>query len=173
MIQKGCVIISQHSDTIGPAVACEQAKAIHEVYHVGYNQSMSDVAPTTSLISSKINWAPYVIGAVNAVLNNEKIEKSISGNIYGNDMGAGFDEKWIEMLPLNETVAAKGTQKEIDKTLKLFQRHQIQVFKGDYIAVNPQDETDNYDLSKGYQENAQASAPSFGYILTGEIEVVD
>ena len=54
LINDGCVIISQHSDTSGPAVACEQESKNHLVYHVGYNQSMVDVASTTSLISSSI-----------------------------------------------------------------------------------------------------------------------
>ena len=48
LIREGCVIISQHSDTTGPAVACEEVKGEKIVYHVGYNQSMAALpAPTT------------------------------------------------------------------------------------------------------------------------------
>ncbi|MBR5762150.1 MAG: BMP family ABC transporter substrate-binding protein, partial [Lachnospiraceae bacterium] len=67
LISEGCVIISQHTDTIGPAIACEEASEKKEVYFVGYNQSMSEVAPAASLVTSRINWEPYVIGAVDAV----------------------------------------------------------------------------------------------------------
>ena len=56
LIDEDCVVISQHSDTIGPAVACEEMKGEKKVYHVGYNQSMLEVAPTTSLVSTRINW---------------------------------------------------------------------------------------------------------------------
>lgn len=72
LIDQGCVIISQHSDTIGPAIACEEASVDHHVYHIGYNQSMLDIAPTASLVSCRINWTPYLMGAVGAVLE-EKI----------------------------------------------------------------------------------------------------
>jgi basic membrane protein A len=74
LIKDGCVIISQHSDTAGPAVACEKMSGKYTVYHVGYNQSMTDVAPTTSLISCRINWTLYELAAVQAVLNGDKIE---------------------------------------------------------------------------------------------------
>ena len=56
MIEDGCVIISQHSDTEGPAEACEDAsKNGTTVFHVGYNQSMVDIAPDRSLISSRLD----------------------------------------------------------------------------------------------------------------------
>ena len=74
LIEDGCVIISQHSDTIGPAIACEEATVNSPVYHVGYNQSMMDIAPTASLISCRVNWNPYIMGAVEAVLADESIE---------------------------------------------------------------------------------------------------
>ena len=86
LIDEGCIIISQHSDTIGPAVMCENAKADHPVYHVGYNQDMIDVAPTTSLIGTRINWTPYISGAVRAVMNDRKIEDVVKGQINGNDI---------------------------------------------------------------------------------------
>ena len=63
LIDEGCVIIAQHSDTTGPATACETASTRDGklVFHVGYNQTMTDVAPTTSLVSTRINWTPYFI----------------------------------------------------------------------------------------------------------------
>ena len=51
------------------------------VYLVSYNQSMEDVAPTTYLTGCKINWEPYMMGAVDAVLNDRVIEKSIKGTV--------------------------------------------------------------------------------------------
>ena len=49
LIAQDCVLISQHSDTIGPATACESAGGSIPALHVGYYQSRSDVAPTRSL----------------------------------------------------------------------------------------------------------------------------
>ena len=171
LIEDGCVIISQHSDTAGPAVACEQTDAEIPVYLVGYNQSMAELAPTTYLTGAKINWTPYMRQAVQAVLDQKRIEDVVVGNVNGQDIGSGFDENWVQMLELNEVVAAPGTKEKINATIEQLKKKQIQVFQGDYTGANPQDASDTYDLTKGYQENAKSSAPTFYYILEDVIEI--
>ncbi len=49
----------------------------YEVYHVGYNQGMTSVAPTTSLIGCKVNWEPYESAVIQAVLDGKKIESEL------------------------------------------------------------------------------------------------
>lgn len=172
LIEDGCVIISQHSDTIGPAVACEEAKEKGaNVYHVGYNQSMIDIAPTTSLVSSRIDWSVYILSAVNAVMNDENIEKSIEGNVHGNDVGGGFEYGWVNMLDINNLIAAEGTEEVVDAEIEKFKKKQIIVFKGGYTGINPDDENDTINLNKGYIENKNASAPSFHYILKDIVNI--
>lgn len=171
LIAEGCVIISQHSDTIGPASACEKADVAHPVYHVGYNQDMIDVAPTTSLISTRINWTPYMIAAIKAVLKQKKIEAVVKGNVHGNDVGAGFERDWVRMLELNDVIAAEGSEEMVGKTIQAFKKGKCKVFQGDYIGVNPDDDTDRIDLADGYSENKHGSAPSFYYILEDVIIV--
>ena len=165
LIEEGCVIISQHSDTIGPAVECENADTDHPVYHVGYNKDMIDVAPTTSLIGTRIDWSPYICGAVGAVLREEQIEDVIPGNIHGNDIGGGFREGWVKMLELNPAIAPTGSEELIKRTVEDIQAGRCHVFSGDYLGVNPDDPDDVWDLHTEYPENAHASAPSFYYIL--------
>ncbi len=171
LIDEGCVIISQHSDTIGPAVACEEAAVQKTVYHVGYNQSMTDVAPTTSLISCRINWIPYFTGAVSAVLSEQPIEEMIDGNRHGMDVGAGFEKDWVQMLELNSYIAAEGTKEEIERLTNEFSSGGVDVFVGDYTGKNPFDETDTIDLKGGYTENENSSAPAFHYVLDDVITV--
>lgn len=171
LIEEGCVIISQHSDTSGAAVACEEKSYVYPVYHVGYNQSMSDVAPTTSLISSKINWKQYMVQATGAVLRGKKIEKSVKGNIHGNDISGGLHEGWVQMLKLNGAIAAKGTQEKIDELIYGFSEHKIHVFVGDYTGVNPYDPQDTIDLKTEFVENAVSSAPKFCYVLDHVIRI--
>lgn len=171
LIDEGCVIISQHSDTSGPAVACEETDRSKVVYYVSYNESMRDVAPTTYLTGSKINWSPYMLKAVQAVLSDQEIEKTIKGNVNGNDVGAGFDNDWVQMLEINEFVAAKGTQERVDELIREFKQDKIQVFCGEYIGVNPEDESDTIDLREGYPENENSSAPTFYYILKDVITI--
>lgn len=171
LIDEGCVIISQHSDTSGPAVACEETERSKIVYYVSYNESMRDVAPTTYLTGSKINWVPYMIEAVQAVLSDKKIEKNVKGNVNGNDVGAGFNYDWVQMLEINEFVAAKGTLERVDELVREFQQDGVNVFQGEYIGVNPEDESDTIDLRNGYLENQNSSAPTFYYILKDVITI--
>ena len=70
LIADGCVLISQHADTVGAATACEAAG----VPIVGYNVSMIATAPNTALTSASINWGPYYTYAVKAVMDGEKID---------------------------------------------------------------------------------------------------
>lgn len=172
LIEEGCVLISQHSDTIGPAVACEEAHGQGKtVIHVGYNTSMESIAPATSLVSSRINWNPYVLAAVKAVMNNEKIEDAVPGHVHGNDVGAGFERDWVQLLNINDAVAAKGSGARAEELIEQFKNGGIEVFKGPYTGVNPNDAADTIDLSEGYEENADRSAPAFAYVLDDIIEV--
>ena len=172
LIKAGCVIISQHTDTIGPAIACEEAAQDSLVYFVGNNQSMSEVAPGTSLVTARICWEPYVLSAVEAVMASKKIESVVSGSIHGTDVSAGFDKGWVEMIDLNLQVAAPGTQEAMDGAIEQFRRGKGDfVFRGDYTGTNPDDPKDTCDLRSGYIENENASYPLFHYILTDIITI--
>lgn len=174
LIENGCVVISQHSDTIGPAVVCQELSNKYPVYHVGYNGSMMDVAPTTSLVSCKINWEPYEMTAVEAVFEDKKIEAIMDATTNGNDAWAGFDKGWVEILGLNEFIAPEGAEELMEETIKRLKRGEINVFSGPFTGTNPFDETDRIDLSKEpFVENRDLSAPQFHYVLDDVIKIVD
>ena len=169
LIDEGCLIISQHSDTIGPAVACEEAD--HTVYFIGYNKSMMDVAPDSALLSVRVNWTPYIIGAAEAILQGKSIEKNVSATAFGNDMCAGFDKDWVQILEPNSALLAPGTQEKIDETVAALRRNSINVFHGAYTGTDPNDPSDTVDLSIAFRENSASSTPSFHYILDDVISV--
>ena len=172
LISRGCVIISQHTDTIGPAIACEEALEKKPVYFVGYNQSMSDVAPGTSLVTSRVCWEPYVLDAVDAVFRNKSIESVVTGRIHGTDVSAGFEKGWIEMIDLNQQVAADGTEAAMENAIEQFKRGSSDyVFKGDYTGVDPNNPSDTINLKNGYKENEHCSYPLFHYILNDVISI--
>ncbi len=175
LIDDGCVIISQHTDTIGPAIACEEALARgREVYFVGNNQSMSEVAPGTSLITSRICWEPYITAAVDAVMVNKKIESVVDGDIHGSDVSAGFDKGWVEMVDLNEQVAAPMTHEAMKVAIERFKNGEVDfVFKGNYVGVDSDDPSKTLDLRNGYIENENTSYPLFNYILTDIITIMN
>ena len=166
LINEGCIIIAQHVNTTASAAACEEVSATgHTVYHVGYHQSMMDIAPSCALVSVRTNWAPYVIQAVKAVIYGEKIEKTVEGHAHGRDMSAGFEQGWVELLELNKSIAAEGTREKMDNAIDGLIKGKIKVFSGNYTGVNPLNPATVIDLNTGYTENQYSSNPSFGYIL--------
>lgn len=175
LINSGCVIIAQHSDTKGPALACEESNRKVPVYSVGYNQSMMDIAPTTALVSCKIDWEPYIKAAIQAVMKGKEIESNFENGVAINekDAGAGFNKGWVKMLDLNEVVAPKKTGEIVNQTIEQFKRGTVHIFSGTYTGVNPYDSSDTINFKDGYyRENAASSAPTFNYILNEIVTVV-
>ncbi len=171
LIDEGCVMISHHSNTIGSAIACQEANKPYPVYHIGYNQDMMSVAPTSALVSCRIDWSKYIFSAVEAVLNKGKIESYVDGTINGYDASGGFKEGWVKMLEINAAVCADDTEKLVNDAIKDMSKGKTHVFKGDYIGVDPDDPSDTYDLNTEYIENKNSSAPTFHYVLKDIITI--
>lgn len=173
LIKEGCVIIGQHVNTTASAAACEEAAASGKrVYHVGYHQSMMDVAPSCALVSIRTNWYPYIKQAVDAVLERKVIEETVEANAHGNDMSAGFESGWVEMLELNKYVSAEGTDDKIARVIENMSKGRVQVFKGNYTGVSVLNPVETIDLNEGYTENEFSSNPSFNYILK-DVVIID
>ena len=172
LINEGCVIIAQHVNTMAPAIVCEEAAAAgRTVYHIGYHQSMMDIAPSSSLTSVRTNWTPYVIQAVQAVMDDQVIEKVVEAHAHGRDLSAGFESGWVELMELNKFIAAEGTQEKVANAIENMKKGRIRVFYGNYTGVNPINPADTIDLSTGYTECQYSSNPSFGYVLRDYIIV--
>ncbi len=172
LINQGCIIISQHSDTIGPAVACEESLRTIPVYHVGYNQSMTDIAPTSSLVSCSVDYSYYFKQSVEALLNGKKIEDCIDGVTNGQDAMAGLKEGWVRILDVNRAILPDNVDSIINETVNGLENGTIQVFSGPFIGANPDNENDTVDLSIPYIENEKTSAPTFRYVLKDVIKVL-
>lgn len=173
LIEEGCVLISQHSDTNGPAVACENSEGDVPVYHVGYNQSMTEIAPTSSLISCSIDYSLYFEQSIGAVLDGKKIENTVDANITLQDAYAGIDKGWVKILDTNEAIVADGTDEAINQLIKDFKNGDVHVFQGMYTGTNPFDSADKIDLGTEYIENQHSSAPTFNYVLDDVITVIE
>ena len=172
LISEGCVIISHHSNTIGSAIACENAEMNYPVYHVGYNQDMMDIAPTAALVSCRIEWAPYFIAAAEAVFEGEPIEQHVNGSVNGNDASGGFREGWVKLLELNSAVTSKYTKALVDKATDDMIKEKTHVFSGNYTGVSIDDPNDRCDLKTEYIENSRSSAPTFNYQLD-DVIIID
>ena len=161
LIADGCVLISQHSDTTGPATACE-AKGVPMV---GYNISMTSVAPNQALTSASIDWAPYVTYATKCVLEGEEIVV---------DWCKGYADGADKITELNEKVIAAGTADKVAEVEAAIKNGTLHVFDTTTWTVDGahldsyKDDFGNEYISDGYfHESELASAPAFNIIIDG------
>ena len=154
LIDRGCDVISQHSDSTAPATTAED----NGVWQVGYNNDMIEAAPNASLISPRIDWGIYVTEAVQAMIDGEEIPT---------DWCKGLADGAVYLSPLNENIAAEGTQEAIDEAAEKIKSGELHVFAGPLKGVSPEGE--EYEVAEGeyYHEQEEASAPSWLYIVDG------
>lgn len=115
LIAGGCVLISQHADSMGAPTACETAG----VPNVSYNGSTVAACPNTFIVSSRIDWTPYYQYIIECVQKGEAIATDWTGTI---ETGS------VVLTDVNEQAAAAGTADKIaevkaqllDGTLKVF-----------------------------------------------------
>ncbi len=112
--------------------------------------------------------------AVEATMNGKSIEKAVkkTARTKGTDAWAGIKEGWVALGDLNEVIAAEGTAEKLEEVQKELESGKLQVFKGSYTGVDPEDKSDTYDLTKGYEENAFSSVPTFHYVLRDVITIL-
>ena len=166
LISDGCVLISQHADTTGAPSACETAG----VPCVGYNVDMTSVAPDAALTSPTNNWGVYYTYAVQCVLDGKAIDT---------DWCKGFSEDAVRITPVNEAVAAEGTDAKVEEVEAALKDGSLHVFDSSTLTVNGSSLEDliaeGGDISKYadyvsdgyYHESELASAPSFDIIIDG------
>ena len=114
LIDGGCVLISQHADSMGAPTACETAK----VPNVSYNGSTAAACPETFLISSRINWAPYFEYMITQVKEGKAIDTDWTGTLTTGS---------VALTEMGANVAA-GTQEKLDQVLAGLKDGTINVF---------------------------------------------
>ena len=174
LIDGGCVLISQHADSMGAPTACEKAG----VPDVSYNGSTVESCPNTFIVSSRINWAPYYEYAIKAAQDGEKIDTDWTGTLKTGS---------VELTEVNEKAAAKGTQEKLDEVKAQLESGELHVFETSAFTVGEKkqesykadvdtDEAfqgDTEVISDGYfHESEYRSAPYFDLKIDG-IKLLD
>lgn len=174
LISDGCVLISQHADSMGAPTACESAG----VPNVSYNGSTVKACPNTFIVSSKINWAPYFEYAIKCVQEGKAIDTDWTGTVATGS---------VELTEVNEKAAAKGTQEAIDAAKADLESGKIKVFdtanftvKGETLKSYKADvdtdaefKGDTEVITDGvFEESKYRSAPYFDLDIDG-ISVIE
>ena len=143
LIDAGCKLISQHSDTTSPALAAQKAG----VYHVGYNTDMTKVAPNASLLSSRIDWTRYFYTF---------IKNHIDGKENASDWTGTYAAGDVAVTALNTAIAAPGTQEAMDKAIAAFHAGTLKVFDLSTFTIGGKEGTNEtmYDSFAAVQGNA-------------------
>lgn len=115
LIDQGCVLISQHADSMGAPTACEKAG----VPNVSYDGSTIKACPNTFLLSCGINWAPYFEYIIEAVHLREPIAVDYVGTLQNGG---------VELSALNEKVAAPGTDEAMNAAAEELVNGTLQIF---------------------------------------------
>ena len=168
LINGGCVLISQHADSMGAPTACEDAG----VPNVSYNGSTKKDCPETYLISSRINWAPYFEYMITQVRNGDAIDADWVGTLQTGS---------VALTELGKNVA-NGTQEKLDQVIAGLKNGTINVFdtknfqvKGETLTSYKADVDTDPDYAKDtevikggiFEESKYRSGPYFDVEIDG------
>lgn len=115
LIKSGCVLISQHADSMGAPTACEEAG----VPNVTYNLATGAQCPNTYLVGSRINWTPYYTYLVECMRNGTEIADDWTGTFATDsvkvlEFGAGVSQAAKDAVAAAEAALKAGTLKVFD-----------------------------------------------------------
>ena len=146
LISGGCVLISQHADSMGAPNACEE----EGVPNVSYNGSTAAACPNTFIVSSRINWAPYYTYLVNSLVNGTEVAKDWTGTIATGS---------VVLTELGPNAPAAGTQAKLDEVKAGLQNGTINVFDTANWTVGGQKLTSylaDVDTDAAYAKDTEA-----------------
>lgn len=130
LINNGCVLISQHADSMGAPAACEE----RNVPNVSYNGSTVASCPNTFIVSSKIDWTPYLKLICENTMNDTAIPADWTGTISTGS---------VVLTDVNEKAAAAGTKDVLEATKAKLVNGEIRVFDTANFTVTVVKEGDN------------------------------
>ena len=169
LITNGCVLISQHADSMGAPSVCEE----RGVPNVSYNGATDESCPGTFIVSSRIDWAPYYFYIIKQVCTGADIAVDWTGTIATGS---------VVLTGINKTAAAEGTFEKIQEVAAKLQDGTVKVFDTDtfkvggvkldsYLADVDTDENYTPDtpvIADGYfSESTKRSAPYFDLRIDG------
>ncbi|MBO4694860.1 MAG: BMP family ABC transporter substrate-binding protein [Clostridia bacterium] len=172
LINAGCVLISQHADSMGAPQVCETKG----VPNVTYNVSTKTACPNTYLAGCKINWGTYFKYIIECVKYGKDIPDDWTG---------GFATGAVEVLELGDAVAT-GTAAAIANAKAKFEAGTLKVYDCSTFTVNGAAVTEyvanvvsdeaftpdtNVVITSGNKtyiaESTYRSAPYFGLTIDG------
>ena len=173
LINDGCVLISEHADSMGAPTECEA----NNIPFVFYNGSSATDCPNTFIVASRIDWTPYMVYAMTCTAEGKDIGADWTGTIATGS---------VKMTDINEQAAAPGTAEKLAEVQELLESGKLQVFDTSTWTVNGETKTeymadvddmgdfqpDTNVIADGYfHESEFRSAPYFDIDIDGIINI--
>ncbi|MBR2264614.1 MAG: BMP family ABC transporter substrate-binding protein, partial [Firmicutes bacterium] len=95
--------------------ACETAG----VPNVSYNGSTESVAPNTFIVSSRIDWAPYMTYCMECIRDGKEIDTDWTGTLATGS---------VKITEVNEKAAAAGTAEKLEEVRAQLENDTLEVF---------------------------------------------
>ena len=170
LISNGCVLISQHADSMGAPTACETAG----VPNISYNGSTESACPNTFIVSSKINWTPYFTYIIDCVTKGEEIATDYTGDfstgsVELTDLGSAATEGTAEAIEAAKAELMDGTLHVFDTATFTVGGKALDSYEAD-VDSDPKYEPDHEVIVDGYfDESGEGfrSAPFFDVQIDG------
>ena len=170
LIENGCVLISQHADSMGAPTACETAG----VPNVSYNGSTASACPNTFLVSSKINWVPYFEYALTSVANGTAIDTDWcgsleTGSVALTELGTAVADGTAEAIEAAKADLIAGKIHAFDITTFTVEGAALDSYQAD-VDTDANYTPDHEVVSDGYFHESGAefrSAPYFDVMIDG------
>lgn len=170
LIGDGCVLISQHADSMGAPTACETAG----VPNVSYNGSTASACPNTFLVSSKINWEPYFEYAIQCVANGTAIDTDWcgtleTGSVELTEFGTAVAEGTAEAVEAAKAQLISGDVHVFDISTFTVEGAELSSYEAD-IDTDPDYTPDHEVVLDGYFHESDIqfrSAPYFNVQIDG------
>ena len=146
LINNGCVLISEHADSMGAPTECES----NGIPFVFYNGSAAVDCPNTFIVASRIDWAPYMEYAMTCAMNGEAIPADWTGTIATGS---------VKLTEVNEKAAAAGTVEKLAEVQALLEDGSLKVFDTATWTVNGETLTEyqaDVDDMGDYQPETEA-----------------
>ncbi len=154
LIDRDCVLISQHADSMGAPGACEAAG----VPNVSYNGATVESCPETFIVSSRINWAPYFMYIIKCVNTGAEIAVDWCG---------GINEGSVVLTGINEKAAAEGTLDALKAAVEDLKTGKVKVFDTKNFTVDGAAATGDNVVDGIFEESKTQSAPYFELKIDG------
>lgn len=154
LIDKGAKLISQHSDNTTPATTAQN----RGVFHTGYNNDMTKVAPKASLLSCRIDWTNYFYTFIKNHIDGVENPQDYVGTLKNGE---------VVVTELNTAIAAPGTQEAIDKAKADIESGKLHIFDLSKFTIGGKTAT-NADMYDSFCVK-QANATYDGYFHESEV----